>query len=155
MYAKTAQKFYSQFSRSIDPLMRVGGVRGLKSKSGSGRVHHSTLSAALPTFPASEVEVLIPPPPQKTSPLFKSDVFEGRHIGPNAQERSAMLESLGYKTMEELIADTVPDKIRLQRALSLDDPLSESELIAAIKEIAAQNEVGWKNFLGMGKLSID
>ena len=37
--------------------------------------------------------------------------FIQRHIGPSVQEQSFMLKELGYKNLDELIKDTVPEKI--------------------------------------------
>ena len=38
--------------------------------------------------------------------------FESRHIGPSPQDVSAMLETIGVSSLDELIAQTVPDDIR-------------------------------------------
>ena len=37
--------------------------------------------------------------------------FASRHIGPQGEERREMLDSLGYRTLDELIADIVPAEI--------------------------------------------
>ena len=39
--------------------------------------------------------------------------FASRHIGPQGEERREMLDSLGYRTLDELIADIVPADIRM------------------------------------------
>jgi glycine dehydrogenase len=38
--------------------------------------------------------------------------FSGRHIGPNQQEKEAMLATIGVGSLEELISKTIPDAIR-------------------------------------------
>ena len=41
--------------------------------------------------------------------------FIQRHIGPSeADEQDIMLKELGYKSLDELIKDTVPEKILLK-----------------------------------------
>ena len=60
-----------------------------------------------------------------------------------------MLEKVGFNTLEELISATVPDSIRLINDLKLDDPLSETEALAKLKEIVSQNKV-FKSLIGMG-----
>ena len=64
--------------------------------------------------------------------------FIPRHIGPNANETAAMLQSLGASSLEEFIEKAVPAKIRSKRALNLPEALSEREALSAIKKIAPQ-----------------
>ena len=37
-----------------------------------------------------------------------------RHIGPSKKDEKSMLEQIGYKSLDELIENTVPDKILLK-----------------------------------------
>ncbi|HEY9699590.1 MAG TPA: aminomethyl-transferring glycine dehydrogenase [Trichocoleus sp.] len=75
--------------------------------------------------------------------------FEQRHIGPATAEIQQMLETLGFETLEDLIGKAVPATIRLERPLHLDDPRNESEVLAELKTIAAQNQI-FRSFIGMG-----
>ena len=75
--------------------------------------------------------------------------FSDRHNSINSQEEQQMLSILGYDQMEQLISDTIPDEIRLQNDLKLDDPLTEVELLAKLKLIGEKNQVS-KNYIGMG-----
>ena len=52
-----------------------------------------------------------------------------------------MLKQLGYASLDELTDAAVPDDIKLNRDLALDDPLSEYELIKRIQGIANRNQV--------------
>ena len=52
-----------------------------------------------------------------------------------------MLKQLGYASLDELTDAAVPDDIKLNRDLTLDDPLSEYELIKRIQGIANRNQV--------------
>jgi glycine dehydrogenase len=60
-----------------------------------------------------------------------------------------MLGLLGYPSLDALVNDAVPAQIRLQRPLQLPPARSEYETLAALKEIASQNQV-FRSFIGMG-----
>ena len=75
--------------------------------------------------------------------------FARRHIGPSPRDVEAMLETVGAKNLDALIAETLPASIRQQKALSLGEPLSETEALAHMRELAAQNEV-FTSLIGQG-----
>jgi len=75
--------------------------------------------------------------------------FVDRHIGPRSEGMRAMLAQLGYDSLAELMAATIPADIRLGRELSLAAGLSESAALAKLRAIAAQNQV-WRSYLGLG-----
>jgi glycine dehydrogenase len=77
------------------------------------------------------------------------DQFVRRHIGPNAAETREMLAQTGFKSLDELISAAVPENIRLQQPLQLPAAKTEHEALAALKEIASQNQV-FRSFIGMG-----
>ena len=52
-----------------------------------------------------------------------------------------MLKQLGFTSLDDLTNTAVPDDIKLNRDLILDEPLSEYELIKRIKSIADKNNV--------------
>ena len=52
------------------------------------------------------------------------------------------MKQLGYASLDELTDAAVPDDIKLNRDLALDEPLSEYELIKRIQGIANRNQVG-------------
>ncbi|MFM7449455.1 MAG: aminomethyl-transferring glycine dehydrogenase [Leptolyngbyaceae cyanobacterium] len=81
--------------------------------------------------------------------LAYTDSFARRHIGPEAQDVQVMLELLGYGSLDQLMAVTVPSAIRLQRPLQLEPGKSELEALAELKEIVEQNQV-FRSFIGMG-----
>ena len=58
--------------------------------------------------------------------------FSSRHIGPNAAEKSAMLEAIGVNSIKELIDKTIPAHIRLNGELNMDPALSEQEYLQHI-----------------------
>src|ERR1700737_46145 len=47
--------------------------------------------------------------------------FARRHIGPNENETTEMLRSLGFENLDALIDATVPKNIRLDRELNLPE----------------------------------
>lgn len=77
------------------------------------------------------------------------DRFVERHIGPDAAETREMLEAIGYKSMDELISDTIPSGIRLGKDIQLDEPFTEQEFIARLREIASGNRI-FRSYIGMG-----
>jgi glycine dehydrogenase len=60
-----------------------------------------------------------------------------------------MLKLLGYPGLEALIDEAVPSQIRLRRPLQLPAARSGHEVLAALKEIASQNQV-FRSYIGMG-----
>jgi len=58
--------------------------------------------------------------------------FIQRHIGPSINEQNIMLKELGYKNLDELIKDTVPEKILLKDELDIGDPNSEYKALRKI-----------------------
>lgn len=83
------------------------------------------------------------------SQLQDPNVFLRRHLGPDAREQQAMLETLGVTSRTELIEQTVPPAIRLNRALALPAALDEDAALAKLKGYAEQNQV-WTSLIGMG-----
>ena len=81
--------------------------------------------------------------------LSPVDTFSRRHVGPSEADRAAMLRTLGVSSLDALIEETVPPSIHLRRPLNLPAPLSESELLTRITEIAESNAT-WRSFIGMG-----
>ncbi len=77
------------------------------------------------------------------------DQFPRRHIGPSHTETRQMLDFLGYKDLAALADAAVPAQIRLARALQLPEGRNEHEVLAALRQIASQNQV-CRSYLGMG-----
>ena len=75
--------------------------------------------------------------------------FIQRHIGPSVDEQNVMLKELGYQSLDDLIKDTVPEKILLKDDLDIGDPNSEYKALRKLKDIAKKNKV-YSSFIGMG-----
>lgn len=93
--------------------------------------------------------------PAETEPLaiFKPlDTFARRHIGPKTEDANKMLETLGYKSLDEFVKDVIPGDILSSRDLKVSPELgySETALIERLKEIAKKNVVDKKSFIGTG-----
>ncbi len=85
----------------------------------------------------------------KMSQFPHPDRFERRHIGPSEADTTLMLKLLNVSTLDELVAQTVPDAIRLKKPLNLPSAQSEFEYLSDLK-IAAQKNRLMRNFIGMG-----
>ncbi len=78
-----------------------------------------------------------------------TDAFAARHIGPDADEESAMLRELGVATLDRLIDETVPAGIRFSGTLDLPAPVGEAQVLDELRALAGKNRV-WKSYIGMG-----
>jgi len=85
------------------------------------------------------------------SPTFpRHDRFARRHLGPGPEEQQSMLHALGLASMDALMDRVLPDAIRARpETLHLPEAQGEHEALAALREIAARNEVR-RSYLGMG-----
>ena len=83
------------------------------------------------------------------SQLHDPNPFLRRHLGPDAAEQQAMLQALGLSSRSELIEQTVPPGIRLNRPLELPPALDEQAALAKLRGYAEQNQV-WTSLIGMG-----
>jgi len=75
--------------------------------------------------------------------------FIKRHIGTSKEEQSKMLNELGYESLDDLIKDTVPEKIHFKDELSIGEPNSEYEALRKLKIVSKKNQI-YSNFIGMG-----
>ncbi|HEV7411926.1 MAG TPA: aminomethyl-transferring glycine dehydrogenase subunit GcvPA, partial [Bradyrhizobium sp.] len=75
--------------------------------------------------------------------------FARRHIGPSPRDIDAMLETVGAKSLAALMGETLPSSIRQQQPLDLGDALSETEALAHMAKLAAQNQV-FTSLIGQG-----
>ena len=75
--------------------------------------------------------------------------FVRRHVGPSPRDVTAMLETVGAKSLEALMAETLPSSIRQQAPLDLGTALSETEALSHMRALAAQNQV-FTSLIGQG-----
>lgn len=80
---------------------------------------------------------------------MKTNAFALRHIGPRATDLQHMFNTVGVKDMDQLLYETFPDKIRLEKDIVLDEALTEYEYLAHATALGAQNKV-FKSMIGLG-----
>lgn len=78
-------------------------------------------------------------------------IFQDRHIGPNSRDEAQMLDSLGYKDLATFMSDVLPSNIAIDGVIeaALDGAKSEVEVIAELRDIAAENKV-FTSLIGSG-----
>ena len=75
--------------------------------------------------------------------------FIKRHIGTSEENQKKMLNQIGYKSLDDLINNTVPEKILFKDKLSIGEPNSEYEALRKLRIISKKNQI-YSNFIGMG-----
>ncbi|KGN83902.1 aminomethyl-transferring glycine dehydrogenase [Porphyromonas sp. COT-290 OH860] len=75
--------------------------------------------------------------------------FSLRHVGISELEATQMLQKIGVKSIDELIAGTLPANIRLPHALDLPEAMTEREFAEHIADLASKNEV-FTSYIGRG-----
>ncbi|MBX7231771.1 MAG: aminomethyl-transferring glycine dehydrogenase [Bdellovibrionales bacterium] len=81
--------------------------------------------------------------------FFMTDNFSQRHIGPDLNQKESMLKTLNVASMDELILQTIPNGILMEKPLELDPALSEVEYLNYARKIAQKNII-FKNYIGQG-----
>ena len=81
--------------------------------------------------------------------LSNNSEFIGRHIGVCDEDKTKMLESLGYESIDLFISAVVPKKILLSESLDLDAAITETEALNNLGIVAKKNKV-LKSFIGQG-----
>jgi glycine dehydrogenase len=81
--------------------------------------------------------------------IFEFEQFQSRHIGPDAAERDSMLKTVGAPSLDALMDEAIPARIRLTKPLDVGDGISEYEYLRGLREVAAKNQV-FKSYIGLG-----
>ncbi|MBR3945351.1 MAG: glycine dehydrogenase (aminomethyl-transferring), partial [Akkermansia sp.] len=66
--------------------------------------------------------------------------FVPRHIGPTDAEVEAMLQEIGFESLDAMTDAIVPADIRLKAPLDLPAPMAEQEALAALQQVLAANK---------------
>ena len=82
-------------------------------------------------------------------PLGTLDEFVARHIGPREDDIEAMLALTGHDSLDALVDSVIPASIKGSSVLSLTPGQGEAEALAALKAIAANNQL-YRNHIGQG-----
>ncbi len=80
---------------------------------------------------------------------MKTQQFADRHIGIGANDTNTMLQTIGVKSLDELIDQTIPSNIRIHKELNLPEAMNEYEYARHIYELASKNKQ-FTNFIGQG-----
>ena len=83
------------------------------------------------------------------SQLENHNEFIARHIGPDRRQQQQMLQVIGAESLPALIADIIPQAIRLPELPATGQAVTEQQALAELKEIAGQNKI-FKSWIGMG-----
>lgn len=81
--------------------------------------------------------------------FYMTDKFVNRHNGPRENEVKEMLTKIGVSSVDELIGQTVPEKIRLKKPLKVDAAMSEFQYTKHLRALAKKNKV-FRNYIGLG-----
>ena len=81
--------------------------------------------------------------------LEQADSFVGRHIGPRDEDVAAMLETVGYASLDALMDAAVPASIRARIPEDFPESRTERDVLAALAELAGRNRVA-RTMIGLG-----
>ncbi len=87
--------------------------------------------------------------PRPFADLEQNQDFVRRHIGPGEADQAAMLAALSLDSMAALVERVIPQDIRRDQPLNLKDSRGESQVLAELAGLAAQNQV-FKSLIGTG-----
>ena len=76
-------------------------------------------------------------------------MFLNRHLGPNEEEIRKMLQKIDASSLNELLEETIPESIRLQKPLDLPEGISEYEFSKHINKLGKENEI-FNTYIGLG-----
>lgn len=80
---------------------------------------------------------------------MSSSNFIPRHIGPDKNEIDEMIDFLKVESLDHLIDQIVPEKIRNRKSLKIEAGMHEHDYLKHIRGLAQKNKL-YKNFIGQG-----
>src|SRR5690625_1765974 len=80
---------------------------------------------------------------------MNTDCFSLRHIGPRPSDVQEMLDTIGVSSISQLIDETIPTNIRLDKPLDITHGLSEQEYLEHVNDLATKNKI-FKTYIGLG-----
>src|SRR5262245_9971802 len=81
--------------------------------------------------------------------IFDPESFQSRHIGPSPEDAAEMLKVMGAPSMDALIDEAIPARIRTGSPLRLPRGQSEYEFLGDLRALASLNRV-FKSYIGLG-----
>jgi len=80
----------------------------------------------------------------------RHDPFVLRHIGPTGEDQRAMLATLGYESLDDLLTAALPEDVPAPASLAaLPRPRTEPEVLAELRRLASRNTVR-VSMIGLG-----
>uniref|UniRef100_A0A8C7SJ56 Aromatic amino acid beta-eliminating lyase/threonine aldolase domain-containing protein n=1 Tax=Oncorhynchus mykiss TaxID=8022 RepID=A0A8C7SJ56_ONCMY len=137
------------FAKCVNPHAPCRHIHGKSRIFGKQQNRILTLNNACVTVRGLRTSAVYAASRQIDRILPRHDDFAERHIGPGERDKREMLDVLGLESIAQLIEDTVPESIRIQRSMKMDDPLCENEVLERLQKIASKNKV-WRSYIGMG-----
>ena len=80
---------------------------------------------------------------------MNTNKFLYRHISTDESAKEEMLKKIGVSNIGQLMSETIPDAIRLEKDMELAPALSEYEMMIHSAELAAQNQ-DYDTYIGFG-----
>lgn len=80
---------------------------------------------------------------------MNTNSFALRHIGPRPSNIDEMLKTIGVDSLDQLIYETLPDDIKLEKEIEVGEGMSEQEYAEHINKLANKNQV-FKTYIGLG-----
>ncbi len=80
---------------------------------------------------------------------MKVNYLKQRHIGLSEQDEQQMLEVIGAGSVEQLIAETMPEDILLKKPVELPEPLTEQQMLDSLNASAQANVLN-RSYIGRG-----
>jgi glycine dehydrogenase len=81
--------------------------------------------------------------------LLDFESFQSRHIGPDAEETAAMLKAVGAPSLDALMDEAIPARIRLKTPLTLPPGQPEHQFLKELRAVGARNRIA-RSFIGYG-----
>jgi glycine dehydrogenase len=80
---------------------------------------------------------------------MNTDVFAKRHIGIGNKDLGTMLEKVGASSLDQLITETIPADIRLEKPLNLGPAMDEHSFLNHLHSVSQKNKL-FKTYIGLG-----
>ena len=76
-------------------------------------------------------------------------LFVHRHLGKDANEQQALLQTVGFDDLDSFVDAVVPKAVRLNKDLDLPEAMSEHNALAKLRAMADNITVA-KSYIGQG-----
>ena len=80
---------------------------------------------------------------------MKTNAFALRHIGPRESDLAEMFSTVKVDNIEQLIDETFPKAIRLEKDLDLSAAMTEYDYLSYIQDLGNKNKI-FRTFIGLG-----